>query len=73
MYSFNFDVLDIILIIALRGVEEELEQGKLRLLRSTRVKGGDYIQELLNYGNNKRIYKVLRIQKGTFFSLYIAL
>jgi hypothetical protein len=73
MDSFDFDVSDIIPIIAFGAVEEELERGKSRLLRSTGVKGGDYMRELLNCGNDQRIYEVLRMQKGTFLSLCTAL
>jgi hypothetical protein len=73
MDSFDFDMSDIIPIIAIRAVEEELERGKSRLPRSTGVKGRDYMRELLNCSNDKRIYEVLYMQKGTFLFFCTAL
>jgi hypothetical protein len=77
MDSFDIDdiVLDIVPLIALGAVEtviaqaQEQEQRVSRIPRSTGQKGGDYLQELLNCGSDKRIYDVLRMQKGTFQAL----
>ena len=33
------------------------------------LSGADFIKELLDYGNHKRIYSVLRMQKDTFLKL----
>jgi hypothetical protein len=71
MDSVDFDdlLLDIIPIVVLGAVEEEQERGKKRIPRSTGQKGGDYMRELLNCGNERRIYEVLRMQKSTFEAL----
>jgi hypothetical protein len=66
-------VLDIVPLIALGVVEtaiaQEQEQRGSRIPRSTGQKGGDYLRELLNCGSDKRIYEVLRMQRGTFQAL----
>ena len=75
MDSFDIDdiVLDIVPLIALGAVEtaiaQEQEQRGSRIPRSTGQKGGDYLQELLKCGSDKRIYEVLCMQKGTFQAL----
>jgi hypothetical protein len=75
MDSFDIDdiVLDIVPLIALGVVEtaiaQEQDQRGSRIPRSTGQKGGDYLRELLNCGSDKRIYEVLRMQKGTFQAL----
>ena len=72
MDLFDIDdiVLDIVPLITLGVVEtaiaQEQEQRGSRIPRSTGQKGVDYLRELLNYGSDKRIYKVLHMQRGTF-------
>jgi hypothetical protein len=78
MDSVDFDdfddlLLDIIPVIAIGVVQEEQERGKKRVPRSTGQRGGDYLRELLNCGSDKRIYGVLRMQKGTFEALCVKL
>ena len=51
------------------AIAQEQEQRGSRILRSTSQKRGDYLQKLLNCKSNKRIYKVLCMQKGTFQAL----
>ena len=43
-----------------------MQEAASRVPRNTGLSGGDYLQELLSYKNDKRIYSVLRMQKETF-------
>ena len=63
------DIEDISGIIALRVVAEA--QGLKNKLASSEpiLSGADYLRDLLDCDNHKRIYSVLRMQKETFMSL----
>jgi hypothetical protein len=61
----DIDITDIVSIIALGAVQE----AQSKVLRSTGLPKVAYLKELLNCGNNKRIYSVLRIKRNTFLRL----
>ena len=63
------DIKDISGIITLGTVAKT--QGSKNELASSEpiLSGADYLQDLLDCGNHKRIYSVLRMQKKTFISL----
>lgn len=61
----DIDLTDILPIIALGAVQEAV----FKVPRSTGLPGSDYLRELLNCGNQRRIYSVLRMQKETFDTL----
>ena len=69
MDTFNLfediDITDIVPLIALRAVQEAVS----KVPRNTGLSSSDYLRELLNCGNEKRIYSVLRIRKDTFNQL----
>jgi hypothetical protein len=62
----DIDLSEIIPIIILGAVETAKDA---KTPRSTGLPGGDYLRELLNCGNEKRIYEVLRMKRDTFFKL----
>ena len=66
MDTFNINLSDIAPLIIL-GAVQTAPDAKLRM--NTGLPGGDYLQELLDSGNNKRIYCILQINKETFTSL----
>ena len=64
MEAFEDIVLsDIVPMIILGAVENAKE---LKTSRTTGLSGGEYLYELLNCNNDKRIYKVLRMKSDTF-------
>jgi hypothetical protein len=65
----DIDITDIVPIIILGAVQEAVS----KVPRSTGLPGADYLDELLNCGNEKRIYSVLRMKKETFRKLCIRL
>jgi hypothetical protein len=67
MDSFEeVDFSDIISIIALGAVEEAKASKKPK---TTGLPGAEYVRELLQCGNEKRIDEVIRMQKETFEEL----
>jgi hypothetical protein len=63
------DIKDIFALIAL-GVVDKAQQPKEQSGSSEPIlSGADYLRDLLNCGNQKRIYSVLRMQKETFEKL----
>lgn len=64
----DIDILDIVPIIVLGAVDTAKAT---EIPRSTGLPGGDYLRELLNCGNEKRIYEVLRMKRDTFSELYL--
>jgi hypothetical protein len=60
----DIDITDIILIIILGAVQEAVS----KVSRSTRPPGADYLDELLDCENEKRIYSALQIKEETFVS-----
>jgi hypothetical protein len=71
MDSFEgVDFSDIISIVAL-GVVEEAKRSKTP--KTTGLPGAEYLRELLQSGNEKRIYEVIRMQKETFDQLCLRL
>lgn len=61
----DIDFTDIAPIIALGAVQEAASKAP----RSTGLPGSEYLRELLNCKNEKRIYSVLRMKKETFNKL----
>jgi hypothetical protein len=61
----DIDITDIVPIIALGAVQE----AQSKVPRSTGLPGVAYLEELLNCGNDKRIYSVLRMKRDTFLGL----
>jgi len=71
MDSFeDIDFSEIISIIALGAVDEAKRSKKSK---TTGLPGAEYLRELLECENEKRIYEVLRMQKDTFNQLCIRL
>jgi hypothetical protein len=66
MDTFDIDLLNIIPLIIL-GVAQSSAHAKTPM--NTGLPGGDYLRELLDSGNSKRIYRILRMKKETFTSL----
>jgi hypothetical protein len=66
----DIDILEIVPLIAL-GVVQEARNATNTPIRSgsANLSGADYLRELLNCGNEKRIYGVLRMKKDTFIQL----
>ena len=62
----DIDLSDIVPLIVLGAVEEAK---KSKTPRNTGQSGGDYLHELLECSNEKRIYSILRIKKETFNKL----
>ena len=62
----DIDLSDIIPLIVMGAVENAKEP---KISRNTGQPGGDYLRDLLECGNDKRIYSVLRIKKETFNKL----
>ena len=60
------DIEDLSSIIALGAVSEARDSREESGTSEPILSGADYLRDLLNYGNHKRIYSVLRIQKDTF-------
>jgi hypothetical protein len=56
-------------IITLGAVAEARDLREESGLSKPILSGGDYLRDLLNCGNHKRIYLVLRMQKDTFDKL----
>jgi hypothetical protein len=65
----DIDITDIVLIIILGAVQEAVS----KVSRSTGPPGADYLDELLDCENEKRIYSVLRMKEETFRKLCIRL
>ena len=63
MDTFDINLLDIAPLIIL-GAIQIAPDAKLRM--NTGLLGGDYLRELLDSSNNKRIYCILRMNKETF-------
>jgi hypothetical protein len=63
----SIDITDIVPIIALGAMQEAAS----KVPRSTGLSRADYLRELLNYRNEKRIYLVLQMKKETFYQLYL--
>ena len=61
----DIDITDIVPLIALGAVQE----AQSKVPRSTGLPGAAYLEELLNCGNEKRIYSVLRMNRNTFLRL----
>ena len=65
----KIEIEDISMLIAL-GVADHERDSKLSQGESlTPFTSGDYLRDLLNCGNDKRIYSVLRMKKKTLKSL----
>jgi hypothetical protein len=63
-------LMDFIPLIAMAVVEEAPNHSNSPTTsRDGVLSGSDYLNELLNCGNKKRIYRVLRIKKETFLRL----
>jgi hypothetical protein len=62
----DIDLLEIIPLLVLSAAQNAIPS---RIPRNTGLPGGEYLEELLECGNDKRIYLVLRIKKETFKSL----
>jgi hypothetical protein len=65
------DIEDISSIITLGAVTEARDSREESGLSEPILSGGDYLRDLLNCGNHKHIYSVLRMQKDTFDKLYL--
>jgi hypothetical protein len=63
------DIEDMSSIITLGAVAEARDSREESGVSEPILSGGDYLQDLLNCGNHKRIYMVLRMQKDTFDKL----
>jgi hypothetical protein len=61
-----FDDIDLSEIVPLIVMGAVAEAKSLKTARNTGQPGGDYLFELLECGNDKRIYSVLRMKKETF-------
>jgi hypothetical protein len=66
MEDSNLDPFEIFPLIIL-GVVQVAQNPKTPF--STGLPGSAYLQELLNCGNDKRIYSILRMKRDTFKSL----
>ena len=66
MDTFDIDLLDIAPLIILGAVQTAPDT---KLYINTGLLGGDYLWELLDSGNSKHIYCILRMNKETFTSL----
>ena len=64
----DIDLLEIAPLIIL-GVVENAKA--LKTPRTIGYLGVEYLRELLNCGNDKRIYLVLQMKKNTFNKLYL--
>ena len=62
----DIDITNIAPLIALGAVQEARRSNAPRGAGSALSSGADYLRELLNCGNDKRIYSVLRMKKDTF-------
>jgi hypothetical protein len=69
----SIDIHQIIPLIALgavQGAREAREWSNTSIrIKDGALSGADYLRELLNCGNTKRIYGVLRMKKETFTQL----
>ena len=60
---------DISRLIVLGAVAKAQDSKKELASSEPILSGADYLRDLLDYSNYKRIYSVLRIQKETFISI----
>jgi hypothetical protein len=66
----DIDIIDIIPLIAIVVAEDPPKHSNTSIASEEGVlPGADFLQELLNCGNNKRIYRVLQMKKETFKKL----
>ncbi len=65
----TIDIEDISSLIVLGAVTEAQDSKKESGSSKPILSGADYLRDLLNCGNHKRIYSVLRMQKETFEKL----
>jgi hypothetical protein len=66
----GIDMSNIIPIIALGAVQEVRNSSNTPIgSKDGILSGADYLRELLNSGNESRIYRVLRMKKDTFQKL----
>jgi hypothetical protein len=65
------DIEDISALIALGAVDKAQQPKEQSGSSEPILSGADYLRDLLNCGNQKRIYSVLRMQKETFEKLYL--
>ena len=65
----GIDIEDISALIALRVVDKVQESKEQSGSFEPILSGADYLRDLLNCSNHKRIYLVLRMQKTTFEKL----
>jgi hypothetical protein len=66
----GIDISNIIPIIALGAVQEARNSSNTPIgLKDGILSSADYLQELLNSGNESQIYRVLRMKKETFQKL----
>ena len=66
MDEFDIDLSDITPLIILGAIQSAPVD---KTPMNTGLPGGDYLRELLNYGNSNRIYRILRMKKETFTAL----
>ena len=63
----NIDILNIIPLITLRAIQEARNSSNTPIGSQEGIlSSADYVRELLNCGNESRIYKVLQMKKETF-------
>ena len=66
----GIDLLDIIPLVVVTAVEKAPQYSNKKTVSRTGVlSGSDFVHELLNSGDEKRIYQVLRMKKETFLLL----
>jgi hypothetical protein len=65
----KIDIEDMSMLIALGITDHKQGLKQPRGESATLFTGGDYLRDLLNCGNDKRIYSVLRMKKDTFKAL----
>jgi len=68
----GIDLIELIPLVVIGAVESAPKQSNVPVASALgALSGSDFLRELLNCGNDKRIYRVLRMKKETFRKLCI--